>query len=190
MIVEHASHPQFVSNTYLVADGDGGPAFFIDAGGPVAPLIEAAERLELEPTHLLLTHHHFDHVCEAQALRERWPRAAGADQRARARPAPGERRSGRVGQRRGRRARWRPGPSRRARRCPSASSRCARCTRPGTRPGCCRSWSARRRWRRAAVGPGRGGVHRRHAVQGLGGRRAGARATPATSTCATRSWAR
>jgi len=73
VIVEHASHPQFVSNTYLVADGEGGPAFFIDAGGPVAPLIDAAERLGLAPTHLLLTHHHFDHVCEAPALRERWP---------------------------------------------------------------------------------------------------------------------
>ncbi len=73
LIVEHASHPQFVSNTYLVADGDGGPGFFIDAGGPVAPLIETAERLGVQPTHVLLTHHHYDHVCETQALRERWP---------------------------------------------------------------------------------------------------------------------
>ena len=46
MIVECATHPQFLSNTYLVADGEGGPAFFVDAGGPVGPLIEAAERLE------------------------------------------------------------------------------------------------------------------------------------------------
>src|ERR1700683_1119604 len=73
MIVEHASHPQFVSNTYLVADGQGGPAFFIDAGGPVAGLIEAAARLALTPTHVLLTHHHFDHVSEVSALRARWP---------------------------------------------------------------------------------------------------------------------
>jgi hydroxyacylglutathione hydrolase len=73
MILERASHPQFLSNTYLVADGEGGPAFFIDAGGPVGPLIEAAERLDLTPTHVLLTHHHFDHVSEVGALRERWP---------------------------------------------------------------------------------------------------------------------
>jgi hydroxyacylglutathione hydrolase len=73
MIVETACHPQFVSNTYLVSDGEGGPAFFIDAGGPVGPLIEAADRLELTPTHVLLTHHHFDHVCEIGELRERWP---------------------------------------------------------------------------------------------------------------------
>ena len=45
MIVERVSHPQFLSNTYLVADGAGGPAFFIDAGGPVEPLIATAERL-------------------------------------------------------------------------------------------------------------------------------------------------
>jgi len=74
MLVERASHPQFLSNTYLVADGDGGPAFFVDAGGPVEPLIEAAERLGLTPTHVLLTHHHFDHVSEVGKLRERWPK--------------------------------------------------------------------------------------------------------------------
>jgi glyoxylase-like metal-dependent hydrolase (beta-lactamase superfamily II) len=73
MLVERASHPQFLSNTYLVADGEGGPAFFVDAGGPVAPLIEAAERLGLTPTHVLLTHHHFDHVSELGELRTRWP---------------------------------------------------------------------------------------------------------------------
>lgn len=74
MIVEHASHPQFLSNTYLVAERPGGTAFFVDAGGPVEDLIETAERLELEPTHVLLTHHHFDHVSEVPALRERWPK--------------------------------------------------------------------------------------------------------------------
>jgi glyoxylase-like metal-dependent hydrolase (beta-lactamase superfamily II) len=73
VIVERAMHPQFLSNTYLVADGEGGPAFFVDAGGPVEPLVEMAERRELEPTHVLLTHHHFDHVSEVAALRKRWP---------------------------------------------------------------------------------------------------------------------
>jgi glyoxylase-like metal-dependent hydrolase (beta-lactamase superfamily II) len=73
VIVETVSNPQFLSNTYLVADGHGGPAFFIDAGGPVAPLIETAERLALAPTHVLLTHHHYDHVCDVGELRRRWP---------------------------------------------------------------------------------------------------------------------
>lgn len=73
MIVERSMHPQFLSNTYLVAAGEGGDAFFVDAGGPVAPLIEAARRLDLHPSHVLLTHHHFDHVCETAELRQRWP---------------------------------------------------------------------------------------------------------------------
>src|SRR3982074_739706 len=87
MIVEPATHPQFLSNTYLVADGQGGPAFFVDAGGPVEPLIDAGERIGLTPTHALLTHHrpvlppthvvltphHYAHVSEVGALRQRWP---------------------------------------------------------------------------------------------------------------------
>jgi glyoxylase-like metal-dependent hydrolase (beta-lactamase superfamily II) len=36
-------------------------------------LIEASERMHLAPTHLLLTHHHFDHVSEAGRLLKRWP---------------------------------------------------------------------------------------------------------------------
>jgi hydroxyacylglutathione hydrolase len=74
MLVERAMHPQFLSNTFLVADGQGGPAFFVDAGGPVAPLIETAERLGVEPTHILLTHHHYDHVSDVGELLARWPK--------------------------------------------------------------------------------------------------------------------
>ncbi len=66
-------HPDFLSNTYLVADGDGGPAFFVDAGGPVEPLIASAEARALRPTHVLLTHHHHDHVMALGALLARWP---------------------------------------------------------------------------------------------------------------------
>jgi glyoxylase-like metal-dependent hydrolase (beta-lactamase superfamily II) len=72
MVVERALQPQFLSNTYLVGE-EGGPAFFVDAGGPVEPLIEAAERHGMTPTHVLLTHHHYDHVSELDALLERWP---------------------------------------------------------------------------------------------------------------------
>jgi len=73
VILERSMHPQFLSNTYLVGDREGGTGFFVDAGGPVAPLIEAADAHGLTPTHVLLTHHHYDHVCELDALRERWP---------------------------------------------------------------------------------------------------------------------
>lgn len=74
MLIERSSNPRFVSNTYLVADGVGGPGLFIDAGGPVKPLIAAAESMEITPSHILLTHHHYDHVCDVAELRERWPK--------------------------------------------------------------------------------------------------------------------
>jgi hydroxyacylglutathione hydrolase len=77
MIVERAMHPKFFSNTYLVvaeeASEGGRAAFFVDAGGPLEPVVAAAERLGARPSHVLLTHHHFDHVSEAPRLRERWP---------------------------------------------------------------------------------------------------------------------
>ncbi|MEA2379883.1 MAG: hydroxyacylglutathione hydrolase [Thermoleophilaceae bacterium] len=61
----------WLSNTYLVADEEGGSALVIDAGGPSAPLVEAASRLGVDAKTLLLTHHHHDHVAEASA----WPDA-------------------------------------------------------------------------------------------------------------------
>ena len=63
----------YLSNTYLVAAEEGGEAFFVDAGGPVAPLIDKADELGLTPTHVLLTHRHGDHVEELGQLLERWP---------------------------------------------------------------------------------------------------------------------
>ena len=47
----------------------------VDAGGPVAPLLESLERGQLTLTHVLLTHHHHDHVAELDAVHERWPDA-------------------------------------------------------------------------------------------------------------------
>ena len=77
MVIERSMHPQFLSNTYLVGE-PGGAGFFVDAGGPVSPLIAAAERHDMTPTHVLLTHHHHDHVDELGKLTERWPDLAGA----------------------------------------------------------------------------------------------------------------
>ena len=44
MIVERSMSDAWLSNTYLVADELGGHAVMIDAGGPVAPLLEAIDR--------------------------------------------------------------------------------------------------------------------------------------------------
>ena len=72
MIIERSLHPDWLSNTYLVGDEPGGRAVAIDAGGPSGPLMERAESEGLEVTHLLLTHHHHDHVVEAQAWKDRF----------------------------------------------------------------------------------------------------------------------
>jgi hydroxyacylglutathione hydrolase len=75
MIVERSMHPDWLSNTYLVAAGPGGPGFLVDAGGPVRPLLERAEADGIDITHVLLTHHHHDHVAELAAVTTRFPDA-------------------------------------------------------------------------------------------------------------------
>ena len=73
MILERSMHPKFLSNTFLVAAEPGGEAFFVDAGGPLEPLFEKVAEHDLTPTHVLLTHHHYDHVSEVPQILERWP---------------------------------------------------------------------------------------------------------------------
>ena len=73
MIVERSMHDQWLSNTYVVADEPGGHAVMIDAGGPVAPLLEFLRRGQLTLTHILLTHHHHDHIAELDAVLEAHP---------------------------------------------------------------------------------------------------------------------
>jgi hydroxyacylglutathione hydrolase len=75
MIVERSMNDSWLSNTYLVAAGPNGDAFLVDAGGPLGPLFQAADDHGLNVTHILLTHHHHDHVAELGAALERWPDA-------------------------------------------------------------------------------------------------------------------
>jgi len=75
MIVERSMSRDWLSNTYLVAAEPGGDAFLVDAGGPMEPLLEKADELGLTVTHVLLTHHHHDHVAELGKVLERWPDA-------------------------------------------------------------------------------------------------------------------
>ena len=71
MIVERSMHPDWLSNTYLVAAAPGGAAFLVDAGGPMEPLLEKAGELGVDVTHVLLTHHHHDHVAELDKALDR-----------------------------------------------------------------------------------------------------------------------
>jgi glyoxylase-like metal-dependent hydrolase (beta-lactamase superfamily II) len=76
MIIERSMHDSWLSNTYLVADELGSHAVMIDAGGPVEPLLRVLERMRFQLTHVLLTHHHHDHVSELDQVTQRWPDAA------------------------------------------------------------------------------------------------------------------
>jgi len=73
VLLERSLNDQFLSNTYVIADEEGGTAAFIDAGGPVEPLLSWIDEHGVTPTHVLLTHHHYDHVCELEKLTARWP---------------------------------------------------------------------------------------------------------------------
>jgi hydroxyacylglutathione hydrolase len=68
MIIERSMSDQWLSNTYVVADEIGGSAVMVDAGGPVAPLLEYINRGQFDLTHVLLTHHHHDHIADVEAV--------------------------------------------------------------------------------------------------------------------------
>jgi hydroxyacylglutathione hydrolase len=71
MIFERYQHPDWLSNTYLVADDASATAIVIDAGGPVDALLAEVRRRRLRVSHVLNTHHHHDHVKEnARLVRE------------------------------------------------------------------------------------------------------------------------
>jgi hydroxyacylglutathione hydrolase len=55
-------HRDWLSNAYLVADGEEGAAVFVDSGAPLEPLLAAAESWRVEPSHVLRTHADPDHV--------------------------------------------------------------------------------------------------------------------------------
>jgi glyoxylase-like metal-dependent hydrolase (beta-lactamase superfamily II) len=75
VIVERSMSNEWLSNTYLVADEASAVAVMIDAGGPVQPLLEHLERERLRLSHVLLTHHHHDHVAELQRVIAAHPEA-------------------------------------------------------------------------------------------------------------------
>jgi hydroxyacylglutathione hydrolase len=72
VIVERSMDPSWLSNAYLVADHSGGTAVLIDSGAPIEPLLAAADRLEVQVTHLLTTHAHGDHVAHHGELQQRF----------------------------------------------------------------------------------------------------------------------
>ena len=71
MILQRVEKPDFLSNAYLVVDEPGGHGVLIDSNGVTEPLVERVEREGTEITHVLLTHHHWDHVLTWRSSRKR-----------------------------------------------------------------------------------------------------------------------
>jgi len=65
-------HPDWLSNAYVIATEEGGPAVFVDSGADVAPLVAAVEEWGARPVALLRTHSHHDHVENEEALAGRY----------------------------------------------------------------------------------------------------------------------
>jgi glyoxylase-like metal-dependent hydrolase (beta-lactamase superfamily II) len=61
-------HPEWLSNAYVIALEEGGPAVFVDSGADVAPLVAAVEEWGARPVALLRTHSHVDHVTNEDEL--------------------------------------------------------------------------------------------------------------------------
>jgi hypothetical protein len=55
-------HPDWLSNSFAIADKEGGTALFVDSGADIAPLVAAVERWGATPAAILRTHSHSDHV--------------------------------------------------------------------------------------------------------------------------------
>jgi hydroxyacylglutathione hydrolase len=72
MVLQRVENGDWLSNAYLIVDEIGGTGVLVDSNLATDPLCERAEREGTEVTHLLLTHHHFDHVVEARKLADRF----------------------------------------------------------------------------------------------------------------------
>jgi hydroxyacylglutathione hydrolase len=71
VILQRVEEGNWLSNAYLIVDRPGGKGVLVDSNEVTDPLVERAEREETEITHVLLTHHHWDHVAGVEKLAER-----------------------------------------------------------------------------------------------------------------------
>ncbi len=72
MILQRVEQSEWLSNSYLAVDEIGGTGVLIDSNGVTEPLCERAEREGTTITHILLTHHHWDHVYGLEELSQRF----------------------------------------------------------------------------------------------------------------------
>ncbi len=72
MILQRVEHPDWLSNAYSVIDEPGGHGVLVDGNGVIEPLLERVDREGTEITHVLVTHHHADHVVDVEETAERF----------------------------------------------------------------------------------------------------------------------
>jgi len=72
MILQRVQADPWLSNAYLIVDEIGGKGVLVDSNEATDPLLERIEREGTEITHILLTHHHYDHVVGVEKLAERF----------------------------------------------------------------------------------------------------------------------
>ena len=72
MILQRVEQADWLSNAYLIVDEPGGKGVLVDSNGVTDPLLERVDREGTEITHVLLTHHHWDHVVDIDKLAERF----------------------------------------------------------------------------------------------------------------------
>jgi hydroxyacylglutathione hydrolase len=72
VIISRAEHPSWLSNAYLLADGDGGHGVLVDSNGVEDPLLEEVASRDITITHVLVTHSHHDHVVRVGELGRRF----------------------------------------------------------------------------------------------------------------------
>jgi hydroxyacylglutathione hydrolase len=72
VLIERSMHPDWLSNSFAIADREGGTALFVDSGADVAPLVAAIEAWGATPAVILRTHSHHDHVVNEHELRARY----------------------------------------------------------------------------------------------------------------------
>src|SRR5882724_11663284 len=65
-------HPDWLSNSFAIADREGGSALFVDSGADIGPLVAAVEAWGATPAAILRTHSHPDHVVHEDDLRARY----------------------------------------------------------------------------------------------------------------------
>jgi glyoxylase-like metal-dependent hydrolase (beta-lactamase superfamily II) len=72
VLIERSMHPDWLSNSFVIADEEGGTALFVDSGADIEPLVRAVERWAATPAAILRTHSHHDHVVHEDELRKRY----------------------------------------------------------------------------------------------------------------------